>query len=487
MKLSIMTTASRSKKSHDNDELCNICNEWALNNQDFIHNFAKCTQCCASYHRQCILSSTNSSEFDSCSQIKQQCITNRTKSLKLITFIEEPYTYQDVNSKLRRMRNYYKSIQYKGIALAVGDVIEVRNENSETLGPQWPTNVAMIKEICHDQGTDIPNVIIFWYWRERELKWQIETEGIDTMIMKHESVTPERKKCIDYHIYLDMDYHDQIPMNTILHKVVVFDKFTQFKKYYDYYQKTMHGHSAAYYGELFFSAPNCSFGIQQKDSFKQFLQLRHRHTAKRQKENIEHNLRNAKPSKITNAKKFEDIPILQRLKMGLVEDGVTDSECTESEDEPLSNKAKAVNVKKKVKSKTQRKTIIAENKAKISDEAMREMNSICNTLKLIKGPNIGSKLYHFPNHLAVYQCIDTLFEKYDEKGFNVFINQQKQSFCRDIKYALYTKGQIVPLTAMKHNICLRFAELTQLKNKKRTRDEIDDGVKNGPNKKRRKV
>merc|ERR1712228_1153077 len=62
-------------------------------------------------------------------------------------------------------------------------------------------------------------------------------------------------------------------------------------------------------------------------------------------------------------------------------------------------------------------------------------------------------------HQQVYECIDGLFTDYNIESFAVFIKKQKQSYCRDIKRALYAKGGIVPLSAMKQNIIKRFNEL----------------------------
>ena len=116
-------------------------------------------------------------------------------------------------------------------------------------------------------------------------------------------------------------------------------------------------------------------------------------------------------------------------------------------------------VKKPKRSKTGRKKILEQNKTKISDEAMVEMKKICKRLNIGKPPNISCKLYQFESHLKTYKCIDDLFRNHNNESFRVFINKQKQSFCRDVKYALYTKGGIVPLATMKENISKRFNEL----------------------------
>ena len=40
---------------HDNhDQICLICNEWCLNDDDFLTNFRTCPICPQSFHRRCI-------------------------------------------------------------------------------------------------------------------------------------------------------------------------------------------------------------------------------------------------------------------------------------------------------------------------------------------------------------------------------------------------------------------------------------------------
>lgn len=116
-------------------------------------------------------------------------------------------------------------------------------------------------------------------------------------------------------------------------------------------------------------------------------------------------------------------------------------------------------VKKAKRAKTARKKILEKNKTNISDEAMNEMKKICKRLNIGKQPNIGCKLYFFGTHLDAYKCIDKLFKSNDDDSFRAFIFKQKQSYCRDMKSALYTKGSIVPLATMKENISKRFNEL----------------------------
>ena len=114
---------------------------------------------------------------------------------------------------------------------------------------------------------------------------------------------------------------------------------------------------------------------------------------------------------------------------------------------------------------------MAENKEKYDAEQMKEMTAICRKIGMKEDPNIGSRLYDFGSHLDVYRCVDRLFITYDVNGFRIFVDKQKQSWCRDIKYALRAKGGIVPLSAMKMNICKRFEELKPLY---RSREQSDD-------------
>jgi len=274
-------------------------------------------------------------------------------------------------------------------------------------------------------------------------------------------------------IYLDTDYYDEIPIDVIMHKVIVFDKFAQFKRYYDR-KDTLNGFGAAYYGELSFYAPTCSFLVQSKQTFKnkqfeeiQKLQNKQKQSIKVKQQQIGKN-KNVKNGK--SKRKMDDIPILQRLRMGMENDSdsSTDSEMTEHGKE-----------KKVKKRKMARKKIIEQNKINISNEGMVEMKAICNRLNIKKGPNIGSRLYHFGCHLEAYREIEGLFRKYDGNTFKSFINGRNQNYCRDIKYALYTKGQIVPLSEMKQNIYKRFNELKPFynlnrnKNGKKNRNRMD--------------
>lgn len=48
--------------------------------------------------------------------------------------------------------------------------------------------VAMIKEICNDEDSDIPMIIIFWYWREREV-WSFQCFFHFLMICNFESLS----------------------------------------------------------------------------------------------------------------------------------------------------------------------------------------------------------------------------------------------------------------------------------------------------------
>ena len=52
-----------------------------------------------------------------------------------------------------------------------------------------------------------------------KLKWQIEADGHYDLIIEHESYSEERREFIDYHIYLDIDYEDEIPLDTVIQNV----------------------------------------------------------------------------------------------------------------------------------------------------------------------------------------------------------------------------------------------------------------------------
>jgi len=55
----------------------------------------------------------------------------------------------------------------------------------------------MIKEVCDDEDCDIPMIVIFWYWRERELKWNLEAKQRSDIKIPHLSFMEERRQCID--------------------------------------------------------------------------------------------------------------------------------------------------------------------------------------------------------------------------------------------------------------------------------------------------
>ena len=161
----------------------------------------------------------------------------------------------------------------------------------------------------------------------------------------------------------------------------------------------------------------------------------------------------------------DDIPILQRLQDG------TDSEETDSEETVSEGPAPPTlehiagdnnGLTKKIRKPKKRQVILAENKEKYDAEQMKEMTAICRRIGMKEDPNIGSKLYDFGSHLDVYRNLDWLFKTYDIRAFGVFVDKQKQSWCRDIKYALRAKGGIVPLSTMKMNISKRFEELKPL-------------------------
>merc|ERR550539_22021 len=101
--------------------------------------------------------------------------------------------------------------------------------------------------------------------------------------------------------------------------------------------------------------------------------------------------------------------------------------------------------KKSKKAKTKKK----KTETNVSDEEMDEVKIICNRLNLGKQPNVKCRLYHFDSHLQKYQVIDRLFQRHSNDSFEQFVNQQKQSWCRDVKSAIYAKGGIVPLSSMK--------------------------------------
>jgi len=435
-------------------------------------------------------------EFQACSDIDRQCTKKRSQlPTTLFTFIDDPYrtrhftysadgkrrfikstvnTVSDGNGRnqndgklnpKRYRRDYYQSIRYKEMTLSVGDSVEVRNANSETSGPQWPTNVAMIKEICDDEDSDIPMIVIFWYWRERELKWNLEAKDRYDIKIPHQSFMEERRQCIDYHIYCDTDYVDEIYLDTIIHPVVVVDKYLQFKQHVD-----AHPHSKVFYGELFVSASDLSFKSEPKDEFRerQMRQIREMKQHRLSQPAIP-SLQSLRGQKVTTGpapngavnggktkkKSRADIPIFERMKLGLM-----DSDSSSSDDGNQSSGSTGTESEgKKLKKRSARKVLIEEHLANISREDMATMDAICGRLTLSKGPNIGSRLYHFGSHLAAYQCLDELFRVHSEQTFGGFVQRQKQTWCRDVKYALYTKGQIVPLTVMKENIRKRFVEL----------------------------
>merc|ERR1712176_1188845 len=167
------------------------------------------------------------------------------------------------------------------------------------------------------------------------------------------------------------------------------------------------------------------------------------------------NIQRIKKIKVNNKKgkaakskgSVSDMPILQRMRLGLVDDSSSSS----SENESASD----TNDKKK----TRKKQCKQEDEANISSEAKAEMNQICKRLHIGKPPKLGSALYYFATHLECYRHLEKLFQNHDTESIKEHINNQKQAFCRDVKYALYTKGQIVPLSLMKTNISNQFGEL----------------------------
>merc|ERR1712228_352072 len=279
--------------------------------------------------------------------------------------------------------------------------------------------------------------------------------GIQNVIMQHESYSNERKRFIDFHIYLDVDYFDEIPIDAVIHKVIVFEKYTQFKRYYDTTLRSLN-YTTAYYGECIFKPKTCEFVFESRQLFKkkQFEQIKKLQIEQQlnNKRRPIQNIRRVK--KIKTKTKAADLPILERMRLGLADD--SDSSSSDSES---SNPTNNGNGRKPKRTKTARKKILEQNKTNISDEAMIEMKKICKRLNIGKPPKIDSRLYYFGSHFEAYKCIDKLFQNHDNESFKQYVNGQKQSFCRDVKYALYTKGQIVPLSLMKENICKRFNEL----------------------------
>ena len=308
-----------------------------------------------------------------------------------------------------------------------------------------------------------------------QLKWNMEANDRNDVKLKHESFTEQRRQFVDYHIYCDIDYVDEIFLDTITRKVVVLDKYTDFKKQLDSSPKPPE--MGMFYGELFVSASPLRFDYVSKGQFRenQMEHIREHQQRATQQIAVQQRTANLRVSigptvapKLYHEtrKKSEDIPILERIKLGIDDSDSSDSDDHDDssgspETEPEANGLKQ---NRKIKRRTDRKQIAEENKDRISSEDMATMNTICDRLHLPKGPNIGSRLYHFTSHLAAYQCLDELFKQHTEQSFAGFVQRQRQSWCRDVKYALYTRGQIVPLTVMKENISKRFNELKPLYN-----------------------
>jgi len=474
------TNPDAQSSTRRNDERCRKCKEWAFNPDHFRHHFVRCTRCQHSYHRRCvepILKRKNKKlrEFQSCSVVHYQCSDKRNQPPStLFSFVDAPYWSRQYTfaegqsldgvrkkcfvdppsdcdprnqanagkqSQKRWRRDYYQSVRFKEMTLSVGDSVEIRNANSETAGPQWPTNVAMIREIYDDQMADTPILSIFWYWRERELKWEMESKDRRDVKLQNESVSERRRQSVDHHIYCDTDYVAEVPLDTVTNRAVVFEQHSEFRQFVDGAAANQEA-VRPFYGELFVSGSELRFVRESKAAFKE-----------RQFEAIR--LRRARKSKVpapqkTEAKakvKWDDIPIAERLRLGMA--AVCDSSSSESSGgsgSPLAKRAK-------------RRQIVQENIGRISADDMASMEALCQRFGLGKGPNIGSRLYEFTSHRAAYQSLDALFRRHNAQSITSFVAAQKQSWCRDIKSALYTKGQIVPLAKMKENIVRRIKEL----------------------------
>ena len=94
-------------KSHD--EVCQICNQWAFNNKDFLNNFLKCNNCPNSYHYHCINKNrTNLSSFN-CSQTNQSCNKNRNHvTIKLFKFMDDTYFSKYYQYQQDRKKIFYE-------------------------------------------------------------------------------------------------------------------------------------------------------------------------------------------------------------------------------------------------------------------------------------------------------------------------------------------------------------------------------------------
>eukprot|EP01084_Bolivina_argentea_P289918 497919_1 len=187
--------------SSDKDEICNICNKWCNDLDDFEISFLSCATCINSYHKRCIpIIYHTEDESYNCYEMRNKttnkllkcCHTNR-KPLLLYEIIgnkfnKTNYFYNSNGIKINYNPNYdnikhqlfinknndsqiftrtqCNEIKYKGIKYHIGDSIEVKSDSNQ----QYHTKVAIIREIyvC-DEPNSLPEFNIYWYLREKEI------------------------------------------------------------------------------------------------------------------------------------------------------------------------------------------------------------------------------------------------------------------------------------------------------------------------------